>query len=130
ASVSGTVTDPGGAVVPHAHVAAHNTSTGVTSATETNAAGVYVFGALQAGTYQFTAEQSGFQKYVVNELLLELGSKLTLNLELKVGTTTDTIEVRADAAQLTGYATSSVGTLVDGRKLLELPLAGRNAIDL
>src|SRR5262245_28026592 len=130
ASVSGTITDPGGAVVPHATVSARDTGTGVTSTTTTNDAGIYVFGALQTGSYQFAAEQPGFQKYVVNDLFLNLGAKLTLNFELTVGATADTVEVHAEAAQLTGYATSSVGTVVDGRKLLELPLAGRNAIDL
>lgn len=130
ASVSGTVTDPTGAVVVGARIDARNTGTGVTSATLANDAGVYVFGTLQPGVYQFTVEHPGFQKYVVSDLTLEVGAKLTLNPKLSVGTTADTVEVQADAAQQVGYATSSVGTTINGRKVLELPLAGRNAIDL
>src|SRR5215471_11166500 len=60
ATVSGTVTDQGGAVMPRAQVTALDTVTGVTSSTLTNEAGVYVFGALQAGTYRVTAERLGF----------------------------------------------------------------------
>src|SRR5438445_8879741 len=51
-------------------------------------------------------------------------------MNLKVGASAETVEVQAEAAQQTGYATSSVGTVVNERKVLELPLAGRNAIDL
>src|SRR5262249_1171014 len=65
ASVSGTVTDPAGALVAQARVAARNIATGVVSNTVTNDSGVYVFGTLQPGTYQISVEHPGFQKYVV-----------------------------------------------------------------
>src|SRR6185369_8435303 len=107
ASVSGTVTDPSGAVVTDARIEARNTATGVKTSTLSNDAGVFVFGALQPGPYEFTGEHTGFQRQVVSDLTLEVSAKLTLNLSLSVGTATDVVEVQADAAQQVGYATSS-----------------------
>lgn len=130
ASLSGTVTDPSGATVPKARVFARNTNTGIVSQMESNAAGVYSFAALQPGPYQITAEREGFQKHIVDSLELGIGAKVTLNLALKLGSASETVEVQAEAAQLESYSTSSVGEVVNGRKVLELPLAGRNAIDL
>jgi hypothetical protein len=130
ASVSGTVTDPAGGLVAQAKVMARNIATGVVSNVLTNDSGVYVFGTLQPGTYQISVEHPGFQKYVLDDLELDVGARLGLNLELKVGAVVDTVEVKADAAQQVGYLTSSVGAVVNGRKVLELPLAGRNAVDL
>jgi hypothetical protein len=129
ASVSGTVTDPTGAVVPNAKITAVHIETSVFTTTLADAAGVYTFASLPPGAYRFSAENSGFQKYVVNDFQLEVGAKVTLNLSLPVGNNVDTIEVQAEAAQV-GLATSTVGNVVTGRKILELPLAGRNAIDL
>jgi hypothetical protein len=130
ANVSGTVIDPSGGVVPAARVEAHNLVTGIVSSTLTNEAGVYAFANLNPGTYQVSAAHPGFQKYVLNDLTLEVGAKLTLNLSLKVGTATETVEVEAAAAQQVGYSTSSVGTVINARRVLELPIAGRNALDL
>ena len=129
ATISGLVIDPSGAAVQGAKVTVKNTRTGVVNVTDANTTGNYVFAALQPGTYQLFATHSGFSKYVVNELELDVGSKLNLNLELAVGSTSEVIEVKADAAQQLGYLTSSVGTVISGRRVLELPLAGRNAMD-
>jgi hypothetical protein len=130
ATVSGTVTDPAGGAVAGARVVAVNSKTGVTSNARTNDAGVYIFASLQPGMYQVTAEQTGFQKYVLQDLDLDVAAQITLNLQLKLGTISESVEVQASAAQELGYLTSSVGTVVSGRKVLELPLAGRDAIGL
>src|SRR6266849_549456 len=123
ATISGTVNDPSGASVVGARLSARNLATGVVIQTEANKAGVYVFPALQPGTYQVTAEHTGFQKYVVSNLELEVAARLTLNFVLELGATSQSIEVQAMAAQEVGYLTSSIGTVVNGRKVLELPLA-------
>jgi len=85
---------------------------------------------LNPGIDQVAAEHQGFQKYVLSDLDLEVGAKVTLNLNLKVGAPTDTVEVRAAAAQQVGYATSSVGAVINERRVLDLRIAGRNALDL
>ena len=129
ATVSGTVTDSSGAHVAGVQVAAVHTETGVATNTATNATGVYVFAALQPGTYNFTAEHPGFRKTLLTAVTLEIGAKLTANMTLELGATTETVEVQSSAA-IIGYATSSVGNVVSGRQVLELPLAGRSTYDL
>jgi len=130
ATISGSVIDPSGAGIAGSRVIARNTQTGVASESETNAAGVYVFAALQPGTYQISADHPGFRKYVINELEVEVGAKLSLNLSLEIGATAEVIEVRAEAVQQLAYLSASVGTVISGKRVLELPLAGRNAMDL
>ena len=130
ATISGSVLDSSGAAIPAARVSARNSLTGVVTETEANHNGLYVFAALQPGTYQISASHTGFQRYVINALELDIGSKLNLNLELSIGAASEVVEVKADAAQQLGYLTSSVGAVITGRRVLELPLAGRNAIDL
>lgn len=129
ATISGTVTDPAGAVVPGVSVTAENLATGVVNRTTTNASGVYVFPALLPGSYRFSAEMQGFRRGVWNNIALEVGARQTLNMALDLGTTTETVEVQSSTSQL-GYSTSSVGNVVSGRQVLELPLAGRSAYDL
>ena len=130
AFVSGLISDPSGAGVPNVHVTARNVNTGVTTETRANHSGVYVFAALQPGLYQLSAELPGFQKYVVRDLELDVAARLTLDLQLKIGAPTESIEVRADAVLQLDLLSASVGTVINGRKVLELPLAGRNAMDL
>jgi hypothetical protein len=129
ATVSGTITDPTGAAIVNATVLATNTATGVVTQTSTNEAGVYTFQALTLGTYRFTAEHGGFRKAVVNNVTLEVGGKITLNMPLELGQTTDSVEVQATAAEV-NTSNANVGSVVTGRKILELPLAGRSTYDL
>jgi len=130
AIISGTVRDSTGAVIQNAQVSARNVLTGVVSSQKTNGEGIYVFAALQPGSYQLAVEYAGFQKSVVTDLTLDIAARLALNFDLKVGATSESVEVKADAGQQLGYLSSSVGTAVSGRRILELPLAGRNAMDL
>jgi hypothetical protein len=129
ATVSGTVSDPSGAHVVGAIVTAANGATGVVSSTRTNEAGVYVFPSLPPGKYRFTAEQSGFRQAVIRDIDLEVGSQLTINMALELGQTSESVEVQATASLL-NTSTATVGDVVNGKKLLDLPLAGRSAYDL
>lgn len=81
ASVSGTVTDPSGAHVVGATVTALNQATGITTPAVTNEAGVYTMPQLPPGKYNFTAEHPGFRKSVVNDVELQVGTVMTLNME-------------------------------------------------
>ncbi len=128
-SVSGVVTDQTGALVGGAKVTAENVKTGVAAITTSNDSGVYSFPALLPGSYRITAEHAGFRKYVLSDLDLEVGARLTINVTLELGSTAEAVEVRADA-ELVSAATSSVGSVIAGRKVLELPLQGRSAYDL
>ena len=129
AVVSGTVIDPDGAVVPNATVTAENVKTGVVATTKTNHAGIYLFAALPPGTYRVKTEHSGFQAAVYDNLQVEVGAQLTVNMSLKVGKTTESVVVQAFSEQLE-TTTSTVGNVITTQKLLDLPLVGRNAYDL
>ena len=129
AHVSGTVVDPSGAHVVGAIVTALNKSTGAASPVVTNEAGVYQMPSLQPGTYTFSAEHPGFRKGVIDEVVLSVGSVLNLNIGLELGQTTETVEVQAVATAVNATS-ASVGSVVEGKRLQDLPLAGRSAYDL
>jgi hypothetical protein len=129
ATVSGTVTDPSGAHVVNAVVVALNAATGIRIPAQTNEAGVYTMPALQPGNYTITAEHTGFRKAVANNVELQVGTVLTLNLTLELGATTESVEVRAAAIEVSATS-ASVGNVVEGKRLQELPLNGRSAYDL
>jgi len=129
AHVSGTVTDPSGAHVVGATVTALNIATGAATPVQTNEAGIYTMPSLPPGTYTFTAEHAGFRKAVINQMVLQVSSVLTLNMSLELGQTTETVEVQAIATAVNATS-ASVGSVVEGKRLLDLPLAGRSAYDL
>jgi hypothetical protein len=129
ATVSGTISDPSGAHIVGAVVIARNVDTGVATTVTTNNAGAYTMPALIPGTYQFTAEHPGFRRAVTDGVILQVASVLTVNMPLEIGQTSESIEVQATATEVTATS-SSVGDVVEGRRLLELPLVARSAYDL
>ncbi|MCS7026117.1 MAG: TonB-dependent receptor [Bryobacteraceae bacterium] len=130
ATLSGTVVDPSDAVIAAATVRAQNLKTGVTTVTQSNVSGVYSFPALPSGVYRVEAEAAGFRKKVFREVILEIGARVTLNFSLEISTSAETVEVNAEAESALDYASSSVGGMVTARKVLELPITSRNALDL
>ncbi len=131
AAISGTVTDATRAIIPGVSVTAENTQTGVVSTTVTNEAGVYNFPSLQPSTYRVTAELPGFKKLINNGVNLEVGARVALNLQLEVaGAEGAVIEVTAAMDAAVALGTSSIGGMITGQKVRELPLPSRNALDL
>ncbi len=130
ATLSGTVTDTTGAVIPGATISAQNVRTGVVINTTTNESGVYIFPSLQPGIYQVTAEKSGFRKLAYNEVTLEVSARVALNFQLEVGTVTESVDVRADVDTRLALGTSSIGGVVTGQQVRDLPLPNRNALGL
>ncbi len=129
ATVSGNVTDPSGLHVVGAALTALNVASGVAITASTNEAGVYVFPSLPPGSYRLTAEHAGFRKATITDITLDVGSQITVNIQLELGQTTETVEVTALANEL-NVTSASVGNVVESRKLLDLPLVGRSAYDL
>ena len=129
ATISGTVSDPSGAHVANATVTAENAATGVSTATQTNESGIYVFAALPPGTYRVSAQHPGFRRTTLPEVILAVGSQLTANLTLDIGQATETVEVQATVSEI-NTSSATIGTVVEERKILELPLVGRSAYDL
>ena len=130
ASLSGIVTDPSGAIVPAATVVATSLATGVAQTTQSNESGLYRIPAIAPGEYSVSAQRQGFQKLSYDRITLDTGARVTLNLSLTLGNTTESVEVRADASDALNVETSTVGGVVTGRKVLELPLVGRDVYEL
>jgi Carboxypeptidase regulatory-like domain/TonB dependent receptor-like, beta-barrel len=129
AALSGTVTDTSGGAVPDAKVVATNQATGVASVTKTDSAGSYLFPALPIGAYRVDVSSTGFQTATVANLKLEVASGVTQNIQLKLGSANEVLEITADAA-LVDTATTSLGQVINDKTVQEIPLNGRHFTDL
>lgn len=123
--ISGQVVDASGSVVPSAMVKVVNTETNLTRTAKTNEDGNYVVTDLPTGRYRVSAEAQGFKQAVISDLVLTVGSKLSVNLRLEIGSVTDSVTVQADAAQVETN-TGEIGRLVTGQQATQLQLNGRN----
>jgi hypothetical protein len=130
ASMTGVVIDPSGAAVGGAAVTISNTRTGVATRTVSNETGSYSFPSLQPGTYRLQVEKTGFGITVLNGLVLEVGARVAREVALSLGTTADVVEVVAGVDSPMAYATSSISGVITERKVLELPVSSRNALNL
>jgi hypothetical protein len=130
ATLSGTVLDPAGAVVVAARITAQNVRTGVVDTTATNEAGVYVFPSVPNGLYRLTAEAPGFRTYVLDDVVVEVGARISINLSLVLAGATEAVEVTVSPDSPLLLSTASVGGVINGQKVLELPLPGRDALGL
>jgi hypothetical protein len=126
---TGTVTDPSGAVVSGATVTVTNPATNFQRAVKTSASGLYVLSALPPGIYTIRAEMAGFQTQVRSGLELQVGQITRIDVALKVGSVAEVIEVTGGAPVLETESTS-IGTVIENRRIVELPLNGRNYLQL
>ncbi len=130
ASLSGTVSDSSGALIPGVEVTAKNTRTGITATNVTNETGAFVLLSLQPGTYTLEASLSGFQKAAYNNVELGQGQAVRLNFTLQVGGAAQNVEVTIAADTILATTSASVGNVLSDKDLLAAPLATRNVIDL
>ncbi|MBK8316028.1 MAG: carboxypeptidase regulatory-like domain-containing protein [Acidobacteria bacterium] len=111
-----------------------NEGTGVAFTTVTSESGVYVFEAIQVGSYTVTVEMSGFKKYVGKGNVLTIGAPLTVNINLEVGQTSEQVEVVGAYERVQTSTSGNIGGLVDNKTLVDLPLGleagngGRNPL--
>jgi outer membrane receptor protein involved in Fe transport len=129
-TITGTVLDPSGAVVPKANVIITNVERAVDYKSVTTASGLYQAQFLPPGEYSATAEAQGFKKAVKTGLVLVVGQTMRVDFNLEVGASTQTVEVRGDVTQLLKPETSEVGQIITSRQVVDLPLNGRNFADL
>ena len=127
--VIGNVLDQQGGLVPDARVTVTNTATGIAHSTNTNKDGYFEVLDLPIGSYNVTVEHEGFNKAVTQQQKLQINQSLRFDITLKVGTTSQTVTVEA---QVTGVETVSptLGQSVTSRQLVNLPLNGRDVLDL
>jgi hypothetical protein len=129
ASISGTVTDPSGAIVAGATVTATNVETGVVTTLTTNTQGYYSFQSLPLGTYTIGVQQNGFKGYSQTGLVLDVNSALVIDVQLQVGTTTEKVEVSADTLHVDTESTQ-MGEVITGKTMTDVPLVTRSYTDL
>ena len=129
-AILGTVRDASGATVPGAKVTATNQSTNLTRTTESDSAGLYRIDVLPPGQYNVTIEKQGFSTETLNSLTLTVAQNAEANVVLKVGSVQEQVTVEADSAPQVNVTSGSLGSLVNSEQVAELPLNGRNFIDL
>ena len=129
ATVVGTVTDPSGAVITGVTVRATNLATNASRESISDASGSYSIPFLVAGDYTVTTTLTGFQAQKVDRVTLQVGQTARLDFKMQVGSVSESVEVNASAAALQ-TENATVGTVIDSAKILELPLNGRNFIQL
>jgi hypothetical protein len=128
-TIEGVVSDTTGAVITGAKVTATNVATGVTSTVSTNAAGTYTFPLIPVGNYDVKVELAGFKTGEVRNLRVETAAQVRQDFQLQVGQLTETVEVSASAALL-NTENSNVGGVIENKRIIELPLNGRNVVSL
>lgn len=128
-TISGTVVDQSGGATPGVTVTVRNTGTNASLSLVTNERGAYVFPLLQVGTYEVTAELTGFKRFVRSSLELNVNDRLRIDITLEAGTIDETVTV-VGQTPLIQTQSSAVGTLIDGRQVERMPLNGRNIIQL
>lgn len=132
--ILGTISDPSGAVVPGAKVAATNTATALKQEMLTNQAGAYSFSDLPIGTYNLTVGTAGFQTYERSNIVVISGQSVTIDVRLVVGTASQTVTVTSAAPAL-DVSTSNVATGSTNREIQALPItlygnSSRSAISI
>ena len=126
--LEGTVTDSTGAAVPGAAVAVRNQNTGVSATLQSGAEGDFTFLYLDPGTYEVSIQKAGFNKLVLKDITITVGTRAIIHPQLGVGKVETTVSVSA-TTPLLDAAASSLGTVVDRQSIDSLPLNGRNFTD-
>jgi hypothetical protein len=127
--ITGSVADPSGAVIVGASVTLTNPATNVKRETTTNEEGIYNLAALPPGVYNLQVEANGFPKQVREGIELQVGQIDRVDFMLQVGNVTETIQV-AGGAPVLQAETAELGTVIENRRIVELPLNGRNYLQL
>ncbi|MDZ4800440.1 MAG: carboxypeptidase regulatory-like domain-containing protein [Bryobacteraceae bacterium] len=128
-TLAGLITDPSGARVTGAAVVATNVSTGVPYRGQTNASGAYTIPFLPPGEYSLKVTAKGFKSLKRSPILIQVQSKVDVDASLELGSVSDVVNVRGDAPIL-DTATASTGQVIENRRIVELPLNGRNPLAL
>lgn len=128
-SIYGTVTDATGAVIPGATVTITNVGTQETSSAKANASGAFVFPVVQPGTYKATASMNGFSTLTQTDLIVAANQNVNASFSMKTGAVTSEVTVEAGAAMV-DTRESQIAETIDQKRIVDLPLAGRNAYDL
>ena len=123
--ILGLVTDPTGAVIPGATITAHRKATGDVRTTTTNETGNYVFPLLDIGEYEVSCSAVGFKTEVRRGIELQLQQKARIDFQMQVGDQVETVEIRG-GRPLLRTEDATLGSVIEAKRVVELPLNGRN----
>jgi len=128
-SITGTVTDASGAVIPGAKVVVTEQQTGVSRTVTADGSGSYAVPSLQPGTYSVKASETGMQVVTIQGVVLSVSSTVPVNVQLGLQSQSEVVEVNAAAAGIE-TSTMTVGQVIDQKTVQDVPLNGRHFVDL
>ena len=129
--IEGVVRDAQSGIIPNATVSATNIGTGGGARAVSSGEGTFVILELQPGSYRLVAEAPGFKKFITEGVVVQVATVSNVNVTLEAGQVSETIAVNAsDAQEVVNSANPEVGDVVDRQRILELPLDGRNPLEL
>src|SRR5437868_6151208 len=128
-SLNGSVTDPSGAVVAGATVTVVNAATGAERSAISNSTGTFDFQALQPGTYTISVDAKGFKKAVSRDIVVSVATATQVTIPLEVGQASETVTVTA-SQEVINTLSPSLTNVINTRQVVDLPLGGRNPVDL
>ena len=120
-TITGTVSDQAGAVIPNASITAVNVEVGNESKTNTTATGNYTIPSLVVGRYRITIEVTGFKKFTQENILVQVATTNRIDVTMQIGATSDTVTVTSESAVLK-TETAEQSTIITGATINELPL--------
>jgi hypothetical protein len=129
-AIRGTVYDVSKSAIPGAKLTLTSIATGVKRGFTTGENGAYTFDAVTPGQYNLVVEAPNFATYTVREVTVNVGSSIGLDIPMQLKTTTQTVEVTAEAAGAIDTTTAGVSQLLDSKSLQDLPFPGRDYRDL
>ncbi|MDX2180439.1 MAG: TonB-dependent receptor [Bryobacteraceae bacterium] len=129
ATISGFVSDASAAALVGSTLTLTQLSTGVSQSTATNDSGLYLFAAVGPGQYRLNCTAPGFSSKEIANLTVEVGQAIRFDFQLQLGATSERIEVSASAGLIQTESTE-IGQVIDGRRIIDMPLNGRNYLEL
>jgi len=130
ATLTGTVRDTSGAVIPAAAITITNVETGTVRGLKTNSAGEYVGAALLPGRYNITVAASGFRTYQAKNVTLRVAQDARIDVTLALGNTHEEVTVEGEGLAQVNTESSELGGTITGKELIQLQLNGRNFTQL
>src|SRR5215831_3701810 len=128
-TITGVVSDPSGALIANAELTVTNTGTGATFKTTSSSSGNYIFRTLPAGAYRLSATTPGFKRYDATNVTTQVNEVTRLDISMSVGDLADSVEVTAPVINV-NTEDASLRTVVDQRRVEDLPLNGRDPVQL
>ncbi len=129
AQLTGRVMDPSGGVIVGAQVTIKNTETGIRRESTSNEVGSYTFPLLDPGNYEVTTSKEGFRPISRSGLTLHVGQVARIDFVMELGSVSETVEIRGEAPLLDSE-TSSLGSVIQNRQIVNMPLNSRNSVAL